>query len=250
VEEESDSQCVCFSSFRSLFLSTPVDETDRFPRFLFPTSTDYTWYLLLQSLTYVTPEERKSTYAASKGVPTWRASEAKEDWAERFANIFRRDDLEEQEPADRDEDGLTMKEERELKWAEENEEANGPIDKNAMREFYKVRLRFSSPFIPSTDTLPTTGSSQQEGQGQVVQGRHPYHRRRRLGRPRCRRLNAPTHLPPLPPLHTRTYQHHQNKVLYPPRHRRTLSSPTLPGILYRSAFFFILFSFASAPSTL
>ncbi|GAA5981091.1 hypothetical protein JCM11641_001450 [Rhodosporidiobolus odoratus] len=97
---------------------------------------NYTWYLLLQSLTYVSPEERKRNYTETTGVPTWRASEAKEDWAARFANIFRRDDLEEEE-AETDENGLTMKEERELKWKEENEEQFGPVDKVAMREYYK-----------------------------------------------------------------------------------------------------------------
>ncbi|BGP18636.1 hypothetical protein JCM10213_004186 [Rhodosporidiobolus nylandii] len=97
---------------------------------------NYTWYLLLQSLTYVSPEERKQQYSESNGLPTWRASEAKEDWAARFANIFRRDDIDERD-LERDENGLTQKEERELKWAEENEEAEGPIDKVAMREYYK-----------------------------------------------------------------------------------------------------------------
>ncbi|GAA5856691.1 hypothetical protein JCM8547_005932 [Rhodosporidiobolus lusitaniae] len=96
---------------------------------------NYTWYLLLQSLTYVSPEERKQRYAETKGIPTWRPSEAKEDWAARFATIFRRDDLAEKEPQDRDENGLTMQEERELKWAHEEEE--GQMSKNEMREFYK-----------------------------------------------------------------------------------------------------------------
>ncbi|GAA6013551.1 hypothetical protein JCM10207_004772 [Rhodosporidiobolus poonsookiae] len=99
---------------------------------------NYTWYLLLQSLTYVSPEERKRTYSEGKGLPTWLASEAKEDWAARFASIFRRDDLAEREPTDRDENGLTMKEERELKWAQENEESEfAGMDKNQMREYYK-----------------------------------------------------------------------------------------------------------------
>ncbi|GAA5823749.1 hypothetical protein JCM11251_003279 [Rhodosporidiobolus azoricus] len=98
---------------------------------------NYTWFLLLQSLTYVTPEERKQRYSESNGLPTWRASEAKEDWAARFATIFRRDDLEDPDGTDTDENGLTMREERELKWKEENEAQYGPVDKVAMREFYK-----------------------------------------------------------------------------------------------------------------
>ncbi|GAA5889257.1 hypothetical protein JCM6882_000689 [Rhodosporidiobolus microsporus] len=99
---------------------------------------NYTWYLLLQSLTYVTPEERKARYADSTGLPTWRASEAKEDWAARFASIFRRDDLDDPDGTDTDENGLTMREERELKWKEENEaQLVGAVDKVAMREFYK-----------------------------------------------------------------------------------------------------------------
>ncbi|GAA5926247.1 uncharacterized protein JCM15063_000225 [Sporobolomyces koalae] len=98
---------------------------------------NYTWYLLLQSLTWTSPEERKATYAESNGLPKWRASDAKEDWAEHFANIMRRDDLESKE-ADVDEDGLTMKEERELKWAQENEENEfAGMDKVAMRAYYK-----------------------------------------------------------------------------------------------------------------
>lgn len=39
-----------------------------------------------------------------------------------------------------DENGLTMKEERELKWKEENEASEmAGMDKVAMREYYKVR---------------------------------------------------------------------------------------------------------------
>lgn len=48
-----------------------------------------------------------------------------------------------------------MKEERALKWADENEEANGPVDKVAMREFYKVRRPFLTllSLQPATDVL-------------------------------------------------------------------------------------------------
>lgn len=98
---------------------------------------NYTWYLLLQSLTWTSPEERKATYAESTGLPKWRPNEAKEDWAQHFANIMRRDDTETKE-ADVDENGLTMKEERELKWAQENEELEtAGMDKVAMRAYYK-----------------------------------------------------------------------------------------------------------------
>lgn len=98
---------------------------------------NYTWYLLLQSLTWTSPEERKATYAESNGLPQWRPNEAKEDWAQHFANIMRRDDTETKE-ADVDENGLTMKEERELKWAQENEEGEtAGMDKVAMRAYYK-----------------------------------------------------------------------------------------------------------------
>ncbi|GAA5850342.1 hypothetical protein JCM3766R1_004317 [Sporobolomyces carnicolor] len=99
---------------------------------------NYTWYLLLQSLTWTSPEERKATYAESDGLPKWRASDASQDWAQHFANIMRRDDLESREAADTDENGLTMKEERELKWAQENEESEmAGMDKVAMRAYYK-----------------------------------------------------------------------------------------------------------------
>ncbi|KAK4050775.1 hypothetical protein OIV83_003196 [Microbotryomycetes sp. JL201] len=98
---------------------------------------NYTWYLLLQSLTYVEPSKRRTAYSETNGLPTWLKSEAKEDWAARFANIYRRDDIESHE-SDHDENGLTMKEERELKWKEENEQAEALFaDKNEMRQYYK-----------------------------------------------------------------------------------------------------------------
>ncbi|GEM10464.1 F-box domain, cyclin-like domain containing protein [Rhodotorula toruloides] len=100
---------------------------------------NYTWYLLLQSFTYVAPEDRGRSYAEGDGVPTWRKGDASQDWAAHFASIFRRDDLDQGvEEADVDENGLTLKEERELKWKEENEgnEMAG-MDKVAMREYYK-----------------------------------------------------------------------------------------------------------------
>ncbi|GAA6024407.1 hypothetical protein JCM11491_003543 [Sporobolomyces phaffii] len=99
---------------------------------------NYTWYLLLQDLTWHSPEERTATtYAEADGLPKWRASDAKQDWAAHFANIMRRDDLESKE-ADVDENGLTMKEERELKWQHENDEEElAGVDKVAMRAYYK-----------------------------------------------------------------------------------------------------------------
>ena len=101
--------------------------------------TDYTWYLLLESFTYEDPTERRRKYADSDGTPTWRKGDAQQDWAQRFANVFSHDVADTVE-SDHDENGLTMKEERELKWKEENEasEMQG-MDKVAMREFYKVR---------------------------------------------------------------------------------------------------------------
>lgn len=103
-------------------------------------TADYSWYLLLDDYTYTSPSDRRRKYAETNGVPTWRSSEASQDWAAHFASIFRRDDVEEREPQDTDENGLTMKEERELKWKEENEASElAGMDKNAMREFYKVR---------------------------------------------------------------------------------------------------------------
>ncbi|GJN92375.1 hypothetical protein Rhopal_005405-T1 [Rhodotorula paludigena] len=99
---------------------------------------NYSWYLLLDDYTYTSPSDRRRKYAETNGVPTWRSSEASQDWAAHFASIFRRDDVEEREPQDTDENGLTMKEERELKWKEENEASElAGMDKNAMREFYK-----------------------------------------------------------------------------------------------------------------
>lgn len=101
---------------------------------------DYTWFLLLESYTFENPADRRRKYADSNGVPTWRKGDAQQDWAQRFANVFAHDASETVE-SDHDENGLTLKEERELKWKEENEasEMDG-MDKNAMREYYKVRL--------------------------------------------------------------------------------------------------------------
>jgi len=134
MEKESNSQSVSpplfFINPPSLFFDSPSS-----------LSTDYTWYLLLQALTWTEPQDRKASYAESNGLPKWRASDAKEDWAEHFANIMRRDDTETKE-ADVDEDGLTMKEERELKWAEENQEELEGMDKVAMRAYYKVSSFF------------------------------------------------------------------------------------------------------------
>ncbi|BGP10218.1 hypothetical protein JCM10049v2_006101 [Rhodotorula toruloides] len=100
---------------------------------------NYTWYLLLQSFTYVTPAERGRSYAEGDGVPTWRKGDVSQDWAAHFASIFRRDDLDQGvEETEVDENGLTMKEERELKWKEENEASEmAGMDKVAMREYYK-----------------------------------------------------------------------------------------------------------------
>ncbi|KAK4047859.1 hypothetical protein OIO90_006020 [Microbotryomycetes sp. JL221] len=114
----------------------PLDPMNRFPGEVNGRIFDYTWYLLLQSLTYVEPSKRKLAYSDANGLPTWRKSEAKEDWAQRFANIYRRDDIESHE-SDHDENGLTMKEERELKWKQENEANAVFADKNEMRQYYK-----------------------------------------------------------------------------------------------------------------
>ncbi|SCV71575.1 BQ2448_3163 [Microbotryum intermedium] len=99
---------------------------------------NYTWYLLLQRLTYVDPASRAPAYSESDGLPTWRRGDSKINWAERFASINRRDDLEQLLASETDENGLTMQEERELKWAEENEANDAQFaDKNEMRAYYK-----------------------------------------------------------------------------------------------------------------
>lgn len=93
-------------------------------------------------MTYVTPTSKP--YAASSSLPTWRRGDSKVDWAARFASIHRRDDLE-KGPSDEDDEGRTMKEEREEKWREENELAEEEAgDKGVMRKYYKVR---SSSFL-------------------------------------------------------------------------------------------------------
>ncbi|GAA5857132.1 hypothetical protein JCM9279_006020 [Rhodotorula babjevae] len=99
---------------------------------------NYTWFLLLQSYTFTDPAHRTPTYAESTGLPTWRSSEASQDWAAHFASIYQQPDVPEGDESDHDENGLTLKEERELKWRDENEaDELAGMDKNAMREFYK-----------------------------------------------------------------------------------------------------------------
>lgn len=103
---------------------------------------DYTWYNLLQMLTYepsaapLTPSAPTSSAAA---LLLWTRRDSKIDWAARFASVFRRDDLEDPEGDDRDEEGMTMKERREEKWKVENDqEQETKMDKVAMRLWYKV----------------------------------------------------------------------------------------------------------------
>lgn len=73
---------------------------------------------------------------------------------------MRRDDLETKE-ADVDENGLTMKEERELKWAQENEEEEmAGVDKVAMRAYYKVRAPRSIFVISNADSCAVDSRSE------------------------------------------------------------------------------------------
>lgn len=89
----------------------------------------------MQAITYHSPASKP--YAASSSLPTWRRGDSKVDWAARYASINRRDDIE-RGPSDEDENGLTMKEEREAKWREENELAEDEAgDKGVMRAYYK-----------------------------------------------------------------------------------------------------------------
>ena len=77
---------------------------------------------------------------------------------------MRRDDTETKE-ADVDENGLTMKEERELKWAQENEELEtAGMDKVAMRAYYKVGpfFVFLLPRDCQTDTSASSLCSHSE----------------------------------------------------------------------------------------
>lgn len=106
-------------------------------------ATDYTWYNLLQSITYTqAPATPSAPTTAASALLLWTRRDSKIDWSARFASVFRRDDLEDPEGDDRDEDGLTMKEERELKWKEEKEGQEAEkVDKVAMRAYYKVCLQ-------------------------------------------------------------------------------------------------------------
>ncbi|KAI5478299.1 F-box domain, cyclin-like domain containing protein [Pseudohyphozyma bogoriensis] len=95
---------------------------------------NWSWFTLLESITYVSPSERTQT---TSGLPTWRRGDSKVDWAARYASICRRDDVE-KPPSDVDEDGLTFKEAREAKWKDENEEAEAlALDKGEARKYYK-----------------------------------------------------------------------------------------------------------------
>lgn len=66
--------------------------------------------------------------------------DSKEDWAARFAAIHRVEEAESDEEEEGvDEEGVTMREEREAKWKEENEGREMEAgDKVAMRAYYKV----------------------------------------------------------------------------------------------------------------
>lgn len=98
---------------------------------------DYTWFMLLQRLTWI-PQTGSKPYDETDGLPKWRKADSKVDWAQRFANMYKDDAGNSREESEFDENGLTMKEERELKWREENEDANRPLSKNEAREMYKL----------------------------------------------------------------------------------------------------------------
>lgn len=136
-----------FSRCAAALRSNAADQSKTF-RYL-----DYTWYNLLQSLTYTsTPAPLASTPStAASALLLWTRRDSKIDWSARFASIYRRDDLDDPtNDGERDEDGLTMKEEREQKWEQENRsQQEEKVDKVAMRAYYKV----SPPPAPCSVTV-------------------------------------------------------------------------------------------------
>ena len=82
------------------------------------TLPDFTWFNLLQSLTYV---EIPVIISTSEAELLWTRRDSKINWRERFASIYAVPEI--VEGADElNEEGLTMKEEREEKWQQENDE--------------------------------------------------------------------------------------------------------------------------------
>jgi hypothetical protein len=96
--------------------------------------------LLLQSQTY-TPTPVPT--ASGSTLPTWRRGDSKIDWSAQYAAIHRPVVAEEEDETVEgvDDDGITMREEREEKWREENEGVMQGMDKVEARKFYKVRPR-------------------------------------------------------------------------------------------------------------
>ena len=165
MERESDAQYV---AFLVAFVSHSRSCTARSEILTNSVAADYTWYNLLQSLTYVDPTTLHGSTPVIPNTPAafllWTRRDSKIDWRARFASIYAPIVVE--EGADElNEEGMTMKEEREERWREENEGlAREGEDKGAMREYYKVRSScmpslsrsFTQPFESVSDTVTRT----------------------------------------------------------------------------------------------
>lgn len=115
-------------------------------------TTDYAWYLLLRSITY-SPSGGSSTPAS---LLVWTRRDSKVAWSSEYAALFRAPlvELGGEEGRDEDDEGVTMKEERERRWADE--EAQGQVvDKVAMRAYYKVRVSLPQRLSLSPSLLLT-----------------------------------------------------------------------------------------------
>ena len=128
---------------------------------------DYTWYLLIQSQTY-TPTPTPT--ASGSTLPTWRRGDSKIDWSAEYATIHRPVVVEEDDGEEGvDDEGVTMREEREEKWREENEGVTAGMDKVEARKFYKVSTGVTRQMVAISNPYPIAVSRQFESQGQKLE---------------------------------------------------------------------------------
>jgi len=100
---------------------------------------NWCWYILFQRTAFI---DSPPITLSNDHKPVWSRKDSKQDWAKKYKNTFRRDDLVYREAADaefdraRSEGYRTPKEQREDKWSEENTDGD-VLDKAAARAYYK-----------------------------------------------------------------------------------------------------------------
>lgn len=80
----------------------------------------------------------------SQWKPTWTRRESRQQWFQRYRQTFRRDDLEyrtvEAFTQAQGDGYMTPREEKEARWAAEDAQSDGGMDKSEARAYYKVGL--------------------------------------------------------------------------------------------------------------